>query len=212
MTLRAIGRPKWRELKAEAPRPHRGRRVDADTAKGDRLAGLNADTVEDDLVFAAIIEPRVHQSRADYDEWADELSEGEFQMLLRDAWALVNVAQVDPKSLPSSQTRSNGGSTRVALKAWGLTPSGHDRATPDDERDEMLADVRVVCARAAICARSVPTRLSSGTRGRRSVTPAGTRARGGSGVAGQAQGLRRHGSRWAWRTWHEPPRRRVSSG
>lgn len=108
VTLRALGRSKWRELKQKHPIRVEGDGVDADTAKGDRMAGLNTETVEDDLVFASIIEPKF-TSRADYDEWADELSEGEFQMLVRDAWALVNVAQVDPKSLPPSPTRSNGG-------------------------------------------------------------------------------------------------------
>ena len=108
VVLRALGRQKWRELKTQHPVRVEGDDVDADTAKGDRLAGLNTESVEDDLVFAAIIEP-MFSSRADYDEWVNELSEGEFQMLLRDAWSLVNVAQVDPKSLPPSQTRSNGG-------------------------------------------------------------------------------------------------------
>lgn len=108
VTLRALGRAKWRELKTAHPKRIEGDGVDADTAKGDRLAGLNTDTVEDDLVFAAIIDPKF-EHRGEYDAWVDELSEGEFQMLLRDAWSLVNIAQVDPKSLPPSQTRSNGG-------------------------------------------------------------------------------------------------------
>lgn len=108
ITLRALGRAKWRELKAAHPVRLEGDDVTAETAKEDRLAGINTDSVEDDLVFASIIEPKF-TSRADYDEWVDELSEGEFQMLLRDAWSLVNIAQVDPKSLPPSQIRSNGG-------------------------------------------------------------------------------------------------------
>lgn len=108
VTLRALGRQKWRELKQAHP-VRVGDDVDEDTKKGDRLAGLNTSTVEDDLVFAAISEPKF-DSRDDYNRWANEdISEGEFQMLLRDAWSLVNVAQVDPKSLPPSQTRSNGG-------------------------------------------------------------------------------------------------------
>lgn len=106
VTLRALGRSKWRELKVKHPK--RVEDADEDTIKGDRLAGLNTESVEDDLVFAAIIEPKF-ESRAEYEAWVDELSEGEFQMLLRDAWSLVNIAQVDPKSLPPSQIRSNGG-------------------------------------------------------------------------------------------------------
>lgn len=109
VTLRALGRAKWRELKKAHPVRIEGDGVDAETAKQDRLAGINTDTVEDDLVFFSISEPKF-ADRADYDAWAnDEISEGEFQMLLRDAWSLVNIAQVDPKSLPPSPTRSNGG-------------------------------------------------------------------------------------------------------
>lgn len=111
VTLRALGRQKWRELKTQHPVriSTDDNAVDEETAKGDRLAGLNTDSVEDDLVFAAISEPKF-DSREAYDRWANEdISEGEFQMLLRDAWSLVNVAQVDPKSLPSSPTRSNDG-------------------------------------------------------------------------------------------------------
>lgn len=106
VTLRALGRKQWRPLK-EAHPPRAGEEVDEDTAKGDRLAGVNTDTVEDDLVFASVIEPQF-TSRAAFDEWADELSEGEWQTLVRDAWRLVNVAQYDPKSLPSSRTQTVG--------------------------------------------------------------------------------------------------------
>lgn len=106
VTLRALGRAKWRDLKGKHPIRVKGEGVDDDTAKGDRLAGVNTDTVEDDLVFASISEP-MFTDRPDYDGWVDELSEGEFQTLLRAAWSLVNVAQIDPKSLPSSLTRSD---------------------------------------------------------------------------------------------------------
>lgn len=108
VTLRAIVRPKWRELKKKHPARVAGEGVDEDTAKGDRLAGVNTDSIEDDLVFASVIEPKF-TSRADYDEWADAWAEGEFQTLVSDAWSLVNVAQFDPKLLPPSQTRSAGG-------------------------------------------------------------------------------------------------------
>lgn len=106
VTLRALGRKQWRPLK-EAHPPRAGEGVDEDAAKGDRLAGVNTETVEDDLVFASIVEPRF-ESRAEFDAWADELSEGEWQTLVRDAWRLVNVAQFDPKSLPSSRTQTAG--------------------------------------------------------------------------------------------------------
>lgn len=109
VTLRALGRAKWRELKRAHPVRLEGDGVDTETAKQDRLAGINTESVEDDLVFFSISEP-MFESREDYNQWANEdISEGEFQMLLRDAWSLVNIAQVDPKSLPPSPTRSNGG-------------------------------------------------------------------------------------------------------
>lgn len=104
VTLRALGRKQWRPLK-EAHPPRAGEGVDEETAKQDRLAGVNAETVEDDLVFASVIEP-MFADRGEFDAWADELSEGEWQTLVRDAWRLVNVAQFDPKSLPSSRTQT----------------------------------------------------------------------------------------------------------
>lgn len=105
--LRAIGRREWRALKVAHPPRTEG---DDETVKGDRLAGVNTETVEDDLVHAALTFPEF-TSRAAFDEWADTLSEGEFQTVLQAAWRLVNVAQYDPKSLPVSQTRTLGAST-----------------------------------------------------------------------------------------------------
>lgn len=102
VTLRAIGRQPWRRLK-EAHPPRAGEGVDEETAKGDRLAGVNTTTIEDDLVFTSVSEPKF-ADRAEFDEWADGWSEGEWQTLVRDAWTLVNVASFDPKSLPSSRT------------------------------------------------------------------------------------------------------------
>ena len=104
VVLKAVGRREWRRLKEAHPPRTEG---DAEVVKGDRLAGVNVTTVEDDLVYASLVEP-AFDNRAQYDEWADELSEGEFQTILRRAWSLANVAQFDPKSLPASPTRSNG--------------------------------------------------------------------------------------------------------
>lgn len=103
VTLGAVNRPAWRKLKAAHPQRIEG---DEDAIKGDRLAGLNTDSVGDDLVHASVLEPKF-TTRSAFDEWADELSEGEFQTLLRAAWSLANVAQFDPKSLPALPTRSN---------------------------------------------------------------------------------------------------------
>lgn len=107
VTLTAIGRKGWRELKTNHPPRTEG---DPEVIKGDRLAGVNADTVEDDLVYASVTTPKF-SSRGAYDEWADDLSEGEFQTILRRAWELANVAQFDPKSLPASRTPRSGPNT-----------------------------------------------------------------------------------------------------
>lgn len=107
VTLTAIGRKGWRQLKVDHPPRTEG---DADTIKADRLAGVNTATVEDDLVFASVSAPEF-SSRGAYDEWADSLSEGEFQTILNRAWSLANVAQYDPKSLPVSRTQTSGKNT-----------------------------------------------------------------------------------------------------
>lgn len=104
VTLRAVGRQVWRALKEKHPPRTEG---DEDVVKADRRATVNTDSIEDDLVYATVSEPKF-TSRAAFDEWADELSEGEFQNLVQTAWELVNVAQFDPKSLPPSLTRSAG--------------------------------------------------------------------------------------------------------
>lgn len=108
VTLRAVGRQVWRDLKVKHPARVKSETVDEETAKGDRLAGVDTDSIGDDLLFASIQDPKF-TSRGDYDEWLDALSEGEFQTLLTDAWRLVNVAQFDPKSLPASLSQRNGG-------------------------------------------------------------------------------------------------------
>lgn len=106
VTLRAVGRTTWRGLKEKHP-PRVGDGVDEEIAKSDRMLGVNADDIEDDLVFASIMSPKF-TSRADFDEWAGDLSQGEWNVLVQDAWKLVNIAQFDPKSLPLSATRSDG--------------------------------------------------------------------------------------------------------
>jgi hypothetical protein len=103
--LTAIGRKKWRELKEKHP-PRKGEDVDSDTARGDRLAGVNTDSVEDDLVYASLTAP-TFKSRDAFDEWADERSEGEWQVLVTRAWELANGARLDPKELPPLPTRSD---------------------------------------------------------------------------------------------------------
>lgn len=103
--LTAIGRKAWRELKAKHP-IRSGEGVPEEDAKSDRRAGVNVETVEDDLVYASITAPSF-STRAAFDEWADRLSEGEWQTLTGKAWELANMARFDPKDLPSSLTRSD---------------------------------------------------------------------------------------------------------
>lgn len=100
--LQGISRSVKRDLERKHPPRTEG---DPDTLAADQSAGMNLDSVEDDLLYATVIEPEF-RSRSDFDEWVDdELTEGEFQALLRTAWQLANVAQFDPKSLPASPTQ-----------------------------------------------------------------------------------------------------------
>lgn len=100
--LQGVSRSVKREL--ERKHPPRTEGEDEDTLKADRAAGMNLATVDDDLLYASVIEPEF-KGRADFDEWADDLTDGEFQVLVRDAWTLANVAQFDPKSLPALPTQ-----------------------------------------------------------------------------------------------------------
>lgn len=102
VTVRALGRREWRELKVKHP-PRSGENVSKDDAEADQRASVNVDSVQDDLVFAALLEPKF-ESRAAYDEWANLLAEADFQEILLRAWSLVNISATDPKSLPASPT------------------------------------------------------------------------------------------------------------
>ncbi|MFT3871065.1 MAG: hypothetical protein QM714_00230 [Nocardioides sp.] len=103
VVMEAVNRKVWRDLKAK--HPARTEHPDPEVLKGDRMAGVNTETVEDDLVYASLRTPEF-ASRAAYDEWADGLSEGDFQTVLAAAWELANGSRFDPKSLPASPTRS----------------------------------------------------------------------------------------------------------
>ena len=101
--MTAVGRKAWRALCEKHPPRTEGEHEDVLT--GDRLAGVNTNSVEDDLVYASLTAP-TFDLRSEFDEWADSLSEGEWQTLVRKAWELANGARFDPKSLPASRTRS----------------------------------------------------------------------------------------------------------
>jgi hypothetical protein len=105
-TMTGVGRKVWRALKEKHP-PRTGDDVDPEIVKGDRLAGVNTDSVEDDLVHASLVSPEF-KARADFDDWADALSEGEWQTLVTKAWELANGTRLDPKELPSLPTRNEG--------------------------------------------------------------------------------------------------------
>jgi len=103
VTMRTLSRGAWRKLKAEHPPRTEG---DADSLKADRTSGLNTETAEDDLVFASVAAP-VFTSRAAFDEWADDLPEADWRLLLTTAWGLATESRFDPKSLPASPTRTS---------------------------------------------------------------------------------------------------------
>lgn len=102
VVLREVSRRDWRKIKADHPPRTDG---DPEGVKADRIAGMNVDSAEDDLVFAALAEP-AFSSRAAFDEWADNLGAGKFAAIAEQAYLLTVGARRDPKSLPASPTRS----------------------------------------------------------------------------------------------------------
>lgn len=123
VNLAALGRTTWRRLKEKHPPRTEG---PEEAVKGDRSAGVNADTVEDDLIHASVTNPDVSCAgdmrvktepchadnpcgrRAAFDEWSEDFSEGEWQVLVIKAWELTNGARLDPKDLPPLPTPSEG--------------------------------------------------------------------------------------------------------
>ena len=103
VVLREISRNDWRRLKSEHPPRTEG---DEDTLKADRMAGMNTDSAEDDLVYAALDEPHF-ETRAAFDEWAGRLGAGKFATIAQEAYLLTLEARRDPKSLPASPTRTS---------------------------------------------------------------------------------------------------------
>lgn len=105
-TLRAPGRAVWRRLKHEHPARTEGAPKEALYA--DQIAGVNTETIADDLVFACLSEPKF-ESREQFDEWLDEtLTEAEFRTLLGECWALVSLAPMSPKAPAAWQTPNSG--------------------------------------------------------------------------------------------------------
>lgn len=103
IVLREISRNDWRKIKADHPPRSEG---EAEALKADRIAGMNTDSAEDDLVAAALDEPHF-ESRAAFDEWAGKLGAGKFASIALEAFHLTMEARRDPKSLPVSPTRTS---------------------------------------------------------------------------------------------------------
>lgn len=103
IVLRELSRNDWRKIKADHPPRTDG---DADDVKADRMAGMNTDSAEDDLIYAALVEP-AFDTRAAFDEWAGNLGAGKFATIAHEAFLLTMEARRDPKSLPVSPTRTS---------------------------------------------------------------------------------------------------------
>src|SRR5690349_1582050 len=96
-----VSRRAWRELKAANPPRTEG---DEESIKADRYLGFNVESGEDDLVFAAIVEPEF-SSRKDFDDWADNLGAGKWDAVAKKALEVTLGARANPKSLPASPTQ-----------------------------------------------------------------------------------------------------------
>lgn len=92
VTLRAVGRKKWRELIAANP----PRENDVD----DQKAGINLDTFPEDLVPACLSGPTM--AEGELDEFLDSLSPAQFDTLAWAAWTLHKTLGADPKERPLS--------------------------------------------------------------------------------------------------------------
>lgn len=100
ITVRPLSRGELRTVKAAHP-PRSAEQADEETVRGDRLAGLNLGAAEDDIVFAALVDP-VFESRAAFDEWANGIPQGMFNVISVRVWNASTGAAVDPKSLAAS--------------------------------------------------------------------------------------------------------------
>lgn len=103
VTVRTITRGDWRKLKVNHPPRTEG---DPDSLKADRVAGINLESCEDDLVFMSLAWPEF-KTRAAFDEWADDLPEADWRLLLGWCWEKSVESKFDPKSLPASPTRTS---------------------------------------------------------------------------------------------------------
>jgi hypothetical protein len=87
VTLRAVGRKKWRELVEQNP-PREG-------DEADQKAGINLDTFPESLVPACITGPTMGEG--EMDDFLDSLSPAQFDTLALAAWSLHKSLGADPK-------------------------------------------------------------------------------------------------------------------
>ena len=105
---RAIPRGPWRRIKEKYPPRTAEVDVDEATAAADAAAELNTDAAADEIVHASLVEP-AYDSLDAFRVWADEdLTEGDFRLLLKKAWDMANVPEANPKARPDSHPRSTG--------------------------------------------------------------------------------------------------------
>lgn len=104
VVIEELTRSAFKELR----RNHPPRTEPPEVAKLDGRYGLNLDTVSDDLVRAALVEPVIDSDEA-FDDWVDSIGQGKFSHVANRALALLSTARIDPKSLPASPTQSSAG-------------------------------------------------------------------------------------------------------
>lgn len=99
--IRMVPGGEWREIIKQHPPRTEG---DPDVVKADRLAGVNVETVDNDVLYAALVLPdfRDRDDRDGFATWiAETIGDGELKAMVQEAWSLANVARIDPKVLPS---------------------------------------------------------------------------------------------------------------
>lgn len=103
VVLQEPTRSEWKELKAKYP----PRAEPKDAHDIDVMWGVNVEDVEDDLLYACVIEPHF-TTRAAFDEWADGLAPAKFNACARTAFTEFVMAAPDPKSRAALPTLSSG--------------------------------------------------------------------------------------------------------
>lgn len=104
--LQGLGRNAWRELReAHPPRNVGDSGVSDKMAEADQSQGVNLTTVEDDLIWAALVSPEFADRDA-FDAWlaTDPCTPGQWSTAVQEAWGLTHGRPFDPGSMPASLT------------------------------------------------------------------------------------------------------------